>query len=117
MHEPALDTRSNGRIDFPSDVHCRIWDDHKGLPLVIEPKHGETDLATWLGDHRDAALAARREHGAVLFRGFHVSEAARTRTGTWGARAGPMSCPANSLTLRAASAAPGGVAKPRRSPC
>jgi len=58
-------------------THSRVWDEARGLPLVVEPEAVGTDLAAWLRDNRDAAISARQRHGAVLFRGFdcHTPEA------------------------------------------
>ncbi|MGB0211874.1 MAG: hypothetical protein ACPGE9_06730, partial [Algiphilus sp.] len=46
-----------------------------GIPLVIRAPAPGTNLAAWLRERRDSIMAARRTHGAILFRGFGVLEA------------------------------------------
>ncbi|WP_421717780.1 TauD/TfdA family dioxygenase [Algiphilus sp.] len=46
-----------------------------GLPLVITASAPNTALASWLEVHRKEVMAARRQHGALCFRGFAVDEA------------------------------------------
>ncbi|MEQ9738337.1 MAG: hypothetical protein RLN67_14065, partial [Algiphilus sp.] len=41
-----------------------------GLPLVITASAPNTALASWLEAHRKEVMAARRQHGALCFRGF-----------------------------------------------
>jgi alpha-ketoglutarate-dependent taurine dioxygenase len=47
------------------------------LPLVIEPRTADLDLADWFRNNRDLLERKLLEHGAVLFRGFGLSEVAQ----------------------------------------
>jgi alpha-ketoglutarate-dependent taurine dioxygenase len=44
------------------------------LPLVIEPRLEDLDLSDWLRNNRDLIERKLLEHGAVLFRGFGLSD-------------------------------------------
>ena len=46
----------------------------EGFPLVIEPRVDDVDLAAWAREHRDFVDRKLRRHGALLFRGFGLSE-------------------------------------------
>lgn len=46
-----------------------------GLPLIITASEAGTALAPWLREHHKEVMAARRQHGALCFRGFAVDEA------------------------------------------
>lgn len=43
------------------------------LPLVIQPSLNQLDLASWAGSNRQFVEDELRKHGAILFRGFHIS--------------------------------------------
>jgi alpha-ketoglutarate-dependent taurine dioxygenase len=49
----------------------------EGLPLVLSPRHDRDAgrLADWLHGHRDWVADRLAHHGALLFRGFEVSDA------------------------------------------
>lgn len=53
-----------------------IWDQDKGLPIVLESRDRGVDLAAWVRDDQAVVDGALREHGAVLLRGFRVPDVA-----------------------------------------
>lgn len=61
----------------PSDVMTHVYDEEKGLPLVVEPadRNAPPRLADWLGQHKQTVLEWRTQYGVVLFRGFGVDSA------------------------------------------
>lgn len=58
-------------------MHLRPLDE-SGLPLLVEPEDGRSTeaLVEWLKSQRDDVMARLRSHGALLFRGFAVADAA-----------------------------------------
>lgn len=61
--------------DATAPLTGSLADPRIGLPLVISAPAPGTVLADWLGERREAVMAARRRHGALCFRGFAVDEA------------------------------------------
>jgi alpha-ketoglutarate-dependent taurine dioxygenase len=55
-------------------VSCDPPRDGATLPLVYRPARDDVDLVTWARPGRDALIAALRRHGALLFRGFGITE-------------------------------------------
>jgi len=53
-------------------LRARLLHAASRLPLVLEPDTPERDLAVLLAEQRAALAATLLEHGALLFRGFHV---------------------------------------------
>jgi alpha-ketoglutarate-dependent taurine dioxygenase len=47
------------------------------LPVVAEPEVAGIELAGWIAEHREVVEERLHRHGAVLFRGFGVTEPAR----------------------------------------
>jgi alpha-ketoglutarate-dependent taurine dioxygenase len=47
------------------------------LPLVIEPLVGDLDLSEWVRNNLELVERRLLEHGAILFRGFDVSDVSR----------------------------------------
>jgi alpha-ketoglutarate-dependent taurine dioxygenase len=58
----------------PNDL-CRIGllDGAHRLPLLIEPKVADVDLAAWLRSNKQLVVERLREHGGVLFRNFTIA--------------------------------------------
>jgi amino acid adenylation domain-containing protein len=50
--------------------------DGSPLPLVYRPRLADLDLAEWAASHRAHVEERLRRHGALLFRGFRLEEAA-----------------------------------------
>ncbi|HVF55943.1 MAG TPA: condensation domain-containing protein, partial [Pyrinomonadaceae bacterium] len=48
----------------------------QSLPLVVEPRAGDLDLAAWSEVNRAFVETKLARHGAILFRGFETSETA-----------------------------------------
>src|SRR5688500_6937102 len=46
------------------------------LPLVLQPASEEVDVAEWAAENRALVEQDLRRHGAILFRGFGITEAA-----------------------------------------
>ncbi|OLZ52700.1 non-ribosomal peptide synthetase [Amycolatopsis keratiniphila] len=51
--------------------------EHTRLPLLVRPAGEEIDLVEWARESRDRLQAVLLDHGALLFRGFGVTEPAR----------------------------------------
>jgi alpha-ketoglutarate-dependent taurine dioxygenase len=54
-------------------VRERLWHPERTLPLVIEPAVTGVDLVVWAQQRREALELKLIQHGALLFRGFDVS--------------------------------------------
>ncbi|HEU5383065.1 MAG TPA: TauD/TfdA family dioxygenase [Ktedonobacteraceae bacterium] len=61
--------------DLGNFVTLRLLDDHP-LPLLIEPRYSDVDLSAWLQNQRQVIEEKLLQHGAILFRGFHIQAAA-----------------------------------------
>lgn len=58
------------------DARAHVPEGGRTLPLIVEAPEPGLALAPWLAAHHEAVMAARLEHGALLFRGFAVDDAA-----------------------------------------
>jgi len=58
-------------------VKTGYLDEDEKLPLLVQPAHEEVDLALWAQGHKAIIEAQLRKHGALLFRGFDLSSAAK----------------------------------------
>jgi alpha-ketoglutarate-dependent taurine dioxygenase/acyl carrier protein len=85
--QPSTQTREARRslksvrrksVDFSqaSLVETGYLPDGEKFPLVLRPSVKDIDLQEWAGEHREFLEAELLKHGAILFRGFHVSTSA-----------------------------------------
>jgi alpha-ketoglutarate-dependent taurine dioxygenase len=78
---PAAGFRAAGRkaIRLAAEelVEHGTLDGGEPFPLVVRPRVASTNLASWAGDQRERIASLLLEHGAILFRGFEVSDVAR----------------------------------------
>lgn len=59
----------------PSGLTGTLPEPALGLPLIVQAPAADCSLADWLETNREAVMTARREHGALCFRGFAVDDA------------------------------------------
>lgn len=52
-----------------------FFDDSRRLPIVYKPKTPSLDLPSWYKDNVDLVKQDLQEHGAVLLRGFYMTDA------------------------------------------
>lgn len=64
--------------DVPAHLIARCLDEGRRFPLVVSPVNDSQpieDMVTWMRDNRATVERWMRDYGAVLLRGFNVSEA------------------------------------------
>jgi alpha-ketoglutarate-dependent taurine dioxygenase len=58
-------------------MHTQLLNPRTTLPALIDPALAGEDIVSWITGHRPEVIGLLREHGAVLFRGFHVLDGDR----------------------------------------
>ena len=64
--------------DVPAILHARVLDESRRFPLVVSPAAASISIAQateWIGSHREVVTKWLDDYGAVLLRGFKVTEA------------------------------------------
>lgn len=64
--------RGSVRRSVSREVEIRPLLETSSIPLLVQSPVPGGDLLQWLGDHRSRLEEGLRDHGAVLFRDFHI---------------------------------------------
>src|SRR4051794_21703964 len=71
LRRRPVSVSSEGLVDTRPLLEGRL------LPLLVEPRGLEVDLAAWAADNRPRIEEALLRHGGLLFRGFGIDGAAK----------------------------------------
>jgi alpha-ketoglutarate-dependent taurine dioxygenase len=76
---PSIPKRDSARrkavsVSQEALVTTALLQPDRDLPLVIQPAARGVDLMTWAASNREYVETLLVQHGALLFRGFHLSE-------------------------------------------